>query len=545
VLAKRKHFFHWELEFPNIFFDSRGQPLGERAGFDVVIGNPPYVRQEQLSSDKPFFQEHYEVYHGVADLFVYFFAQGLRLLRIDGRLVYISSNSWLRANYATLLRQYLRTQPTVETNIDLGDNHVFADAPDLTPAIQVVSKTAPINDYKAQAAVFARGEGVTSFRLQLADKLFTFSVHDQFDMGWQITISSHRVLLAKLLATGKPLGELLAGRMYYGVKTGLNEAFIVDQTTRDRLVKDDPTCTTIIKPVLRGEDLRPWYQENDGYWLIFVKRGMDINAYPSVYAYLGQFRDQLEPRPTDWDTRSPWLVRKPGPYKWYEIQDTVDYYEAFETSKILWPDITKKPRFSWGEPGSYLSNTGYCIPSNSYALLGILSSRTVWYVLSRISQPFGERAGALRYRLIRQYMERLPIPSLTDVQNDHIGTIANQLTNTAKQRYEVRQKTTHRIENDLATPQAKLNQRLTSWWELSFKEFREELVKVFKRDIPLKDRDDWEVLLKERSAEIGMLTGEIVRLETELNEAVYEAFGLDEEERKLIEQETKYRYGEW
>ncbi len=103
ALAERKHFFHWELEFPNIFFDSQGQSLGERAGFDVVIGNPPYVRQEQLGPDKPFYQEHYEVYHGVADLFVYFFAQGLRLLRKDGRLAYISSNSWLRANYATPL----------------------------------------------------------------------------------------------------------------------------------------------------------------------------------------------------------------------------------------------------------------------------------------------------------------------------------------------------------------------------------------------------------------------------------------------------------
>jgi len=142
-------------------------------------------------------------------------------------------------------------------------------------------------------------------------------------------------------------------------------------------------------------------------------------------------------------------------------------------------------------------------------------------------------------------MTHIPIPPLTDTQRDHIGKLAQQLTETAKQRYEVRRKTTHRIVNDLGTSQAKLNQRLTTWWELPFKEFREELVKVFRRDIPLKDRDDWEALLRERTAEIGSLTNEIVRLETELNEAVYEAFGLDEEERALIEQETKYRYGEW
>ncbi|MEO9029003.1 MAG: N-6 DNA methylase, partial [Ktedonobacteraceae bacterium] len=98
--------FHWELEFPELFFEPDGRPRGEQAGFDAIVGNPPYVRQEKLSADKPFYQEHHEMYHGSADLFVYFFAQGLRLLRPGGRLAYISSNSWLRANYATPLRRY-------------------------------------------------------------------------------------------------------------------------------------------------------------------------------------------------------------------------------------------------------------------------------------------------------------------------------------------------------------------------------------------------------------------------------------------------------
>jgi len=142
-------------------------------------------------------------------------------------------------------------------------------------------------------------------------------------------------------------------------------------------------------------------------------------------------------------------------------------------------------------------------------------------------------------------MERLPIPPLNDSQRETIGALAQQLTATAKQRYAVRRKTTHRIENDLGTPQGRLNQRLTTWWELPFKEFRGEIVKVFKRDIPLKDRDDWETLLRERTAEIGELTAEIVRLETLLNAEVYAAFGLNDDEIRLIEEETKYKYGEW
>src|SRR5207244_1659304 len=146
---------------------------------------------------------------------------------------------------------------------------------------------------------------------------------------------------------------------------------------------------------------------------------------------------------------------------------------------------------------------------------------------SHISQPLGERAGALIYRLFRQYIERLPIPALTDVQSEHIGKLAQLLTEKAKQRYEVRQRMSHRIENDLGNSHTKLNQRLTTWWELTFQGFRAEVMKVFKHDIPLKDRDDWEALLKERIADIRRLTDEIVTLEKELNAAVYEVFGLD------------------
>ncbi len=123
ALATARHFFHWELEFPEVFFDRLGQPLGDAAGFDAVVGNPPYIRQEDLAPFKPCFADQYaEVYHGVADIFVYFFGQGVRLLRRGGLLAHISSNGTARANYATPLRAFLRDTTTVETIIDLGDN---------------------------------------------------------------------------------------------------------------------------------------------------------------------------------------------------------------------------------------------------------------------------------------------------------------------------------------------------------------------------------------------------------------------------------------
>ena len=269
ALARQHRFFHWELEFPEVFFDRHGQPLGERAGFDAVIGNPPYVRQEALAPLKPFFAADYsDVYQGTADLFVYFFAQGMRQLLAGGRLSYIASNSWLRANYASALRAYLRSRATVETLVDVGDNRVFADAPDVYPAVLVVRKTPPPADYVAQAAVFTRGEGVKQFATQVAAKLTPVSIHDQPDTGWQLGDDAGRRIFAKLMATGQPLDEVVEGRIYFGIKTGLNEAFVIDQLTRARLVAEDPSCDHLIFPMRRGEDLRPWFQEDDGLWLI-------------------------------------------------------------------------------------------------------------------------------------------------------------------------------------------------------------------------------------------------------------------------------------
>lgn len=192
-----------------------------------------------------------------------------------------------------------------------------------------------------------------------------------------------------------------------------------------------------------------------------------------------------------------------------------------------------------------MNNKGFILLSTDKSLLGILQSRVNWFCITRLCMSLGERAGLVRYQHNTQNLIHLPIPLLDDAQREHIGTLAQQLTTVAQLRYEVRHRTTHRIESDLGTADRKPNQQLAEWWELPFKEFRDEVVKSFKHDIPVKDRDGWETLLRERTAEIEKLTGEIVQLETELNAAVYEAFGLNEAEIALIEQETKYQYGEW
>lgn len=544
-MAEEERFFHWELEFPEIYFDEFGRSLEDEAGFEAVIGNPPYVRQEQLAAYKPYFQRHFAaVYHGLADIFVYFFAQGLQQTRPMGRLSYISSNSWLRANYATPLRHHLRTAATVEQLVDLGDNRIFDEAPDVYPAIHIVRNEAPGGTHTARAAVFGRGEEISAFAGRIGREMIGVSIHDQDDGGWQLHSDAGRALFHKIMAEGRRLADVIGGRMYRGVLTGLNEAFIVDQPTRDRLVAEDPACSNILKPVLRGEDLRPWYQEDEGRWLIFARRGIDIDAYPSVRAHLAQFRERLEPRPDAWSGGRTWPGRKPGNYKWYEVQDSVDYYAAFDEPKILWPDIGKFPRFSLDERGYYLGNTGYMVSAEKRWLLGYLSSRCAWYVISHTSIALGERSGMNRYRLIDQYMRPLPVKVPPVDAQRAIEAMATSCTEAARDRYALHRRVRHRLHSDLGFAGKKLNQKLTAWWELDFAGLRSELKKVFGSDIPVGERDQWEQWFAERRAEHDRLTARIIDLETELNDRVYALFHLTPDEIGLVEESTRYRYGE-
>ncbi|MDI3340661.1 MAG: N-6 DNA methylase [Sphaerobacter sp.] len=545
-LAAGHRFFHWDLEFPEVFFDRYGQALGDRAGFDAVIGNPPYVRQERLVPIKPYLEGRFpDVAAGTADIYVYFFERGLEVLRQGGRLAYISSNSWLRAAYARKLRSFLKSRVTLETIIDLGDNRVFISAQDTYPAISVMRKELPAETHTAQAAVFTRGEGVQRFDQQVAEKLFPIAIHDQPDAGWQLTGTPERKLLAKLQAGRSTLGDVLSRRLYRGVLTGLNDAFIVDHKTRDRLIAEDPHSAEILRPILRGEDLRPWYQEDEGRWLIFARRGINIDEFPAIKAHLLQFRERLEPRPRDWDDRTDkWPGRKAGNYQWYELQDTIDFHEAFSKPKILWPELARRPRFSWDASGAFINNKGFIAPTDDPSLLGLLGSRVVWFIIIRTCLGLGERAGMQRYQLFEQYISQLPVPEFGAGDRERLGELAMEITQCARARYDLHRRARHRILTDLGTPGGKLNQKLSAWWELDFPHFRAEVRKSFKRDITVNERDDWEAWLAEHRAEHQRYTAEMVRLEAELNERVYALFELTPDEIRVIEETTKYEYGE-
>ena len=596
ALRNTRHFFHWDLEFPEVFYDRHGRPLGDHAGFDVVIGNPPYVRQEQLGPLKPFFQQAYaETYSGTADLFVYFFHQGVKLLRQGGLLGYIASNSWLRANYATPLRSFMRQQITVEQVIDLGDNRVFADAPDVYPAIPIVRKATPPADHTAQAATFSRGEGVKEFESQISGKLAPVSIHDQQDSGWQLGGDAGRQIFAKLMGTAgglkppatgdegrlrglpeaasaafaessppvygpgggddsvpyavvrKTLGEVVNGRIYRGILTGLNDAFIINQTMRDHIIAREPISTKYIKPLVNGEDVRSWHVEEEGRWLILIpdqwtaqKLGGVLSenvAWTALQTHIPAIADHLRAFAEAARKRS-----DQGQY-WWELRPC-SYYDDFEGEKFFWPELANRPRFALADPGIVGNKTTFMIPGRHPYLLGLLMSRTLWFTVAHIAAPFGERRGIQRYMMSAQYISRLPIPDAPPAEREVIGALAMTITAEAKARYQLHRRARNRIQSDLGAAGKVLNQKLTAWWNLDFPAFRTEIQKVFKHDIALKERDDWEEWLGVQREKHRQHTAAIIAGEVELNQRVYHLFDLNTEEIAMIEASTKYQYGE-
>ena len=390
---RRVNPFDWKAEFPEIM---------KVGGFDTVVGNPPYVRQESLSVFKDYLAQHYEAYDGVADLFAYFMEKSVALLREGGRFSFIVSSSFLRTAYGEALRRTLKKQVAVLRILDFGGLAVFEHAKDTYVCIPLLAKTKQpprVEVSRIPSLDFS------SFDDKAIDHRFTIPQERLAEDAWSLKSDEEAAVFDKVLKAGKPLSEYVNGQICYGIKTGLNEAFIIDGATRKALIAADKSSSQLIKSLLGGEDIRRYIFNETGLWLIFTRRGVNIAQYPAIQEHLSKWKAQLTPKKSSKDK----IGRKPGSYAWYEIQDDVAYFQVFDGLKIIYPDIAKGPRFTLDTEGHYLANTAYCLGTDDRYLLGVLNSKLFWFAISNLSIPFGVRAGQYRYRLIYQYMEKVPI----------------------------------------------------------------------------------------------------------------------------------------
>jgi type I restriction-modification system DNA methylase subunit len=543
--AAEQRFFHWDLAFPEIFFDASGQPK-DNPGFDAVVGNPPYVRWQSFKLDlKKYFEASYDVYNSSADLFLYFYELGLRHLKPEHRLGYITSGTYMNSNSAKPFRQYIHQNAAMEWVANFGENQPFRGAEMVYPTIAVMRSGKSRETFRnlfIEGTVHYSRLGKTVTQDDWEDSLSEATGLDE----WRFQAKELTLLFKKLNQHSIKLDEFIKGEIYYGVLTGLNEAFVIDSTTRRQLVQEHQSSEELIAPILRGQDLRPWYQINNDQHLILARQGINIDDYPAIKRHLEKFREALEVRPSEWDTArdGKWKGRTAGDYRWFEWHDVVAYHQKFREPKIMWADIAKIPRFSRNE-GSYVNNTGFFIANPKMSLLALLQSRSLWFALSQISTPLRLRGGLWQYRAIIQFVKRLPIPELTADQESALGALAEGITQLAQTRYQRHESMRQTIRNEFGGGEIGTQVRLYRWWELEDeKALSDEIRRQLGQDIPLGRRSEWRKFLADEQAKHQGLTAQIIKQETRMNAIVYDAFDLTPEERDLIERTTKYPYGE-
>jgi Eco57I restriction-modification methylase/TaqI-like C-terminal specificity domain len=522
--AYLKHGFSWNAAFPEVF---------AAGGFDVVLGNPPYVRQELLKDMKPYLKKRFEVYHGVADLYCYFFERGLRLLKHGGRLGYISSSTFFKTSSGAALRAYLKKEAALDSVTDFGDLQIF-EGVTTYPAILAMRRAAAITASKFKFwKMKAVPEG--NFGKAFVDAAQDYPQDKLGEDSWELESDALRQLRDKIVHGKKTLKEVY-GSPYRGVLTGLNEAFVIDRATRDKLIADDPKSEELLKPWLEGKDLKRWRAEPRDIYVIFARRGVDIEKYPAVFTYLEQFRERLEPKPKQWqptEQMKEWRGRKPGSYKWYELQDSIDYFKEFEKPKIIYNRFLSEPRFYLDTSGGLINDAPYFIPCNDYRLAALLNSNVFWYTIA-------SRATTLSggyFQLHAQYVETFIIPEFTEPFSGKLANCAMNCQSIAAERIVNETDFSRRIP-DLCPleREAKLSTKLQDWSMLDdFAAFRAEVKKCFKADIPLKERSGWEDMFASGKALIEKLSAEIKKNEDEINAIVYRLFELTADEIVLLE----------
>ncbi len=504
--------FDWDTAFPEI---------AAAGGFDITVGNPPYVRMELLKPIKPWLEKHYAVVSDRADLYAYFFERGVRLLKVGGRLGYISSSTFFRTGSGAPLRGWLAAATDVEAVIDFGDAQLF-EGVTTYPAILILQRR-------------AEGESAGDLRFlnlnAVPDDLGKAFEEGAQPMprarlsagGWRFEGDKLAELRARMAAGRQTLAQAY-GAPLYGIKTGLNEAFVLSRAQRDALVAADARSADLLKPFLIGENLKRWHVESDDLWLIYTpKNRHDINDYPAIRDHLLPFKARLEARATQ--------------QNWWELQQAQAAYEpGFMSPKIIYPEMSQGPKFCIDSEPHYVSNKVFFLPFADAGLVAFLGSKAIWFILLGTASPL--RGGQWRLELREQYMAILP--TLNGKLLTQLAPLGEQIQSEHVTRADLVRVVHNRI-GDLH-PEAAHIAAFADWPSLSFDALRALLKKRCKTDIPVGERDQWDRYLAEKRAEAAALAAAIADAEAEINARVYRLFDLSADDIALIEATIAWQY---
>lgn len=438
--------FEWRFEFPEVLDED-----GFFQGFDAVVGNPPYIRQEAIKSYKRAFAERFgDFYCGTADIYTYFYYLGLDIVGDAGTVCYIAPNKFMRAGYGKNTRDLLTTQAKPLMVLDFGDLPIFDEATTY-PSIVMVEKCAfvgangvrpdvntrmksksgvchtPLQNQSFFTATFTEYDQLTKFDETLTAIGFDMPIDALRSEGWTLERPEVLALMAKLRTVGTPLGEYVDNKIFYGIKTGLNEAFVIDEVTKERLIAEDPKSAELIKPWLRGRDIKKWQAEFAGLYLINIAssankdwpwsqeksestaRPLFEQTYPAIHKHLTQLEAGLRKRDDQ------------GRF-WWELRSCI-YYSEFDRPKIMYAEISTEGRFLLESDGYFSDTTTYIMGSCSEWLLAVLNSKLFTYLFSITSSSIS--GSFLRWK--RQYMENIPIPPATEDQQTSIAQLVEKI----------------------------------------------------------------------------------------------------------------------
>lgn len=439
------HPFEWRFEFPEILDDD-----GNFKGFDLIIGNPPYIRQEELKELKLHLAKNYKVYKGTSDIYTYFYELGFNVLkdRGGGVLSYITSNKYTRAGYGEALREFLLKNVKVLEYTDLNGIKVFDSATVDTSILCFEKSKSKDNKFK-YLTLSNEILKTCAYDIGLYKDFAEFSQNSLSKESFTFSDENTSALKAKIERIGTPLKEWYGFNIYRGILTGYNEAFIITTEKRNEILancKDEAEkerTAKLIRKMLRGRDIKRYSYEWAGLWVINTHNGykskngekieaINIEHYPSLKKHFDEFYPQLEKRADKGLTP-------------YNLRNCA-YIEEFEKEKIVWAEMTKEACFVYDNSNFFTNQTCYFFTHCDYKyLLAILNSRLIVYYMQYISSHLGQGA----FRWIRQYIEKLPIPKINSKNEKLADELINLVDEILKAKEQDKNANTQELENKI------------------------------------------------------------------------------------------------
>ena len=387
--------FDFQEEFSEVFV---------KGGFDVVIGNPPYVEQKKIKDIKHILEEKYDTYNSMADLYCYFYELAIKMLKTGGVMGYITSNSWLNVDYGINTRKLLNNYYIIEIEDHNGEK-IFSDAQVETNIIILKKIERKNTDVKIV--------------LTKENKTFYFNQEEFIEeKGFLFLDNSLEKLRKKLDENGEPLKNWKI-KMNRGIVTGLDKAFIIEKEKYDELTKKDRKNKELIVPLLRGKNIGRYECDFKDLYLVgtFPAKKINIDNYPSLKSYLETFLPGIQ------QTGKP--NRKKTSNKWFETQDAIAYYEEFEKEKLIWAKMTKTSKFTYDTKGYYIPVTGFVMVGEKLKyLLAMLNSKLIEFAFLNLygGKTLGE---GLDFRI--SFLEKLPILVPTQEQEEYLTNLADKM----------------------------------------------------------------------------------------------------------------------